>query len=204
MRVMMLAAALLMASPVLAQPAGFAIPSGAYEGDPAHTSVTFKIEHFGLSFYTARFAKVSSKVMLDAARPEASKLEVSIDARSVRTDFPFPEKTDFDKEIGTDPKFLDGNTHPTIGFVSTKVTKTGASTADITGNLTLRGVTKPVVLKAVLNGQVANHPMMKKPVFGISATTVVRRADFGLTAFEGVLGDNVTVLIEAEYGKTAG
>ncbi len=201
---MMFAAALLMAAPVLAQPAGFSIPSGTYEGDPAHTSVTFKIGHFGLSFYTARFAKVSSTVTLDAARPEASALQVTIDARSVKTDFPFPEKTDFNKEIGTDPKFLDGDKHPQIRFVSTKVTRTGANTADITGNLTLRGVTKPVVLKTVLNGQVANHPMMKKPVFGVSATTTIKRADFGLTAYEGVLGDDVTVLIEAEYGKAAG
>jgi polyisoprenoid-binding protein YceI len=203
MRAMIFAAALLMAAPVLAQPAGFTVPSGSYEGDPAHTSVTFKIKHFGLSFYTARFAKVTSKVMLDAARPQASKLEVSIDARSVRTDFPFPEKTDFDKEIGTDPRFLNGNAHPVIGFVSTRVTRTGANTADIAGNLTLRGVTKPVVLKAVLNGQVETHPMLKKPVFGISATTSIKRADFGLTVYEGVLGDEVTVLIETEYARAA-
>lgn len=193
------AALLLMAAPVVAQDMG--IPPGAYEGDPAHTSVTFKISHFGLSFYTARFATVASDVVLDVDKPEASRVVVTIDARSVKTDFPFVERTDFDKEIGTDPRFLDGNTHPEIRFVSKKIVLTGDDTADVMGELTLRGVTKPVVLKATLNGAVASHPLRKLPMFGISATTTISRKDFGLTIYEGALGDEVQVLIEAEYAK---
>lgn len=198
------AAILLMSAPAGAQEAKLDIPAGAYAGDPAHSSVTFKISHFGLSFYTARFATITSNVMLDAARPEASVVEVEIDARSVKTDFPFAAKTDFDKEIGTDPRFLDGNTHPTIKFVSTSVVITGPNTADVIGNLTLRGVTKPAVLKATLNGAMVSHPMLKVPIFGISATATISRKDFGLTVYEGALGDEVTVLIEAEYAQSAG
>lgn len=199
----MLAILLLMAAPVAAQEAKLDIPAGSYTGDPAHSSVTFKIGHFGLSYYTARFATIASKVMLDAARPAASVVEVEIDARSVRTDFPFAAKTDFDKEIGTDPRFLDGNVHPTIKFTSTKVQVTGPNSADVVGDLTLRGVTRPVVLKTTLNGAMASHPMRKLPMFGISATTTISRKDFGLTVYEGALGNAVTVLIEAEYAKTA-
>ncbi len=207
MRAMFVALAL-MAGPVMGQTAdssaALAIPAGAYEGDPTHTSVTFKISHFGLSFYTARFARVSSKVMLDVDKPEASSVAVEIDARSVRTDFPFPEQTDFDKEIGTDSRFLDGNTHPVIRFVSSKIVVTGEDTADVMGDLTLRGVRKPVVLKATLNGAVASHPLRKVPMFGISAVTTISRKDFGLTIYEGALGDEVTVLIESEYAKAGG
>jgi polyisoprenoid-binding protein YceI len=200
MRAIIVALAML-AAPVTAQPADLGIPAGAYAGDPAHTSVTFKIGHFGLSFYTARFAKVSSDVTLDVEKPEASSVVVEIDARSVKTDFPFPEKTDFDKEIGTDPRFLDGNAHPVIRFVSKKIALTGDDTADLMGELTLRGVTKPVVLKATLNGAVASHPLRKVPMFGISATTTISRKDFGLTVYEGALGDAVQVLIETEYAS---
>lgn len=200
MRAIFVALALL-ASPAMAQQADLAIPAGAYDGDPTHTSVTFKISHFGLSFYTARFAKVSSTVTLDVDSPEASSVAVEIDARSVKTDFPFPDKTDFDKEIGTDPRFLDGNTHPVIRFVSKKIVLTGDDTADVSGDLTLRGVTRPVLLKATLNGAVANHPLSKLPMFGISAVTTISRKDFGLTVYEGALGDEVTVLIETEYAK---
>jgi polyisoprenoid-binding protein YceI len=200
MRAIFVALALL-AAPLMGQTADMAIPEGAYEGDPTHTSVTFKISHFGLSFYTARFASVSSKALLDVEKPEASSVEVEIDARSVRTDFPFPDKTDFDKEIGTDPRFLDGDAHPVIRFVSKKIVLTGKDTADVMGDLTLRGVTKPVVLKARLNGAVMSHPLRKVPMFGISANATISRKDFGLTIYEGALGDEVTVLIETEYAK---
>ena len=68
------------------------VPSGRYEADPAHTSVTWRVLHLGLSHYTARFTKIGSTIMLDAADPAASKLDVTIDANSVRTDFPFADK----------------------------------------------------------------------------------------------------------------
>ena len=74
------------------------IPSGRYEVDPAHVSVTWKIGHLGLSNYTARFVNPASTVMLDAADVAKSKLDVTIKTRSVRTDFPFADKIDFDKE----------------------------------------------------------------------------------------------------------
>ena len=199
MRHMMIAIGMaVFAAPLAAAPA-LDVPSGRYASDPTHTSVTWRIKHLGLSNYTARFAKIEASVDLDAAAPANSKLSVTIDANSVRTDFPFPDKTDFDKEVGGDARFLNGEKFPQIKFVSTKIVATGAKTAKITGDLTLRGVTKPVTLDAVLNGTMPNNPMMKVPVFGISATGVVHRADFGMTFGAAFLGADVELLIEAEF-----
>lgn len=190
-----------LATPAVAQKA-FDIPSGAYVGDPTHSSVTFKIGHFGLSNYTARFTRFDTAVTLDAANPAASSVKVSIDPNSVRTDYPFPDKEDFDKKIAADPNFLASAQFPTIGFVSKSIRTTGARTAQITGDLTLRGITKTVVLDTVLNGAI-QHPMRKVPMFGISATGKINRNDFGLTYLKGILGDEVSILIEAELAPAA-
>ncbi len=189
----------LFATPALAAPA-LNVPSGRYAIDPAHTSVTFKISHFGLSNYTARFAKVSGEAMVDAAAVASSKLNVKIDANSVRTDYPFPDKEDFDKKIGNSAAFLNGAKFPDITFVSKSIILTGPKTAKISGDLTLRGVTKTVVLDTVLNGALNPHPMMKIPIFGISATAKINRSDFGLV-FPPVLGEEVTIIIESELDK---
>jgi len=201
MRSLVLAAMLVfapLAAPALAAPA-FDIPSGNYVNDPAHTSVTFKISHFGLSNYTARMASADAAVTLDAGNPEKSSVKVSIDANSVRTDFPFPATEDFDKKIGSDANFLNGAAFPQISFVSKSIKITGPKTALITGDLTLRGITKPVTLDADLNGTLVSHPFRKVPMFGISATGKIRRGDFGMTAYSAFLGDEVSIIIEAEF-----
>ncbi len=199
MRPILLAALLFASSSALAAPA-LDVPPGSYALDPTHTSVTFKISHFGLSNYTARFAKVSGEAVVDAANPAKSSVSVKIDANSVKTDYPFPDKEDFDKKIGNSEAFLNGAKFPDITFVSKSITVTGPKTAKISGDLTLRGVTKPVVLDTVLNGALNPHPYMKVPVFGISATAKIKRTDFGLN-FPPVLGDEVTIIIEAELDK---
>ena len=201
MRALIVTLALLTAMPAMAAPID--APSGVYNVDLTHTSVTWRVKHLGLSMYTARFAKVASTVQLDAAKPENSKLEVTIDANSVRTDFPFPEKEDFDKVVGGDARFLDGAKFPEIKFVSTGIAVTGAKTAKITGNLTLRGVTKPVVLDAVFNGSMAPNPMMKTQKLGVSARGSIKRSDFDMKFGQQFLGDEVELVIEAEYNKAA-
>lgn len=202
MRPLMLAAALMLAAVPAAAAPTLEVPSGRYAIDPTHTSVTFKISHFGLANYTARFAKVSGDATVDAANPAKSSISVKIDANSVRTDYPFPEKEDFDKKIGNSEGFLNGAKFPDITFVSKSIDITGPKTAKITGDLTLRGITRPVVLDTVLNGQLNPHPFLKMPAFGISATTKINRSDFGLK-FPPVLGEEVTILIESELGQAA-
>ena len=197
-------AALIAASLAIATPLGAApidAPSGRYEADLAHTSVTWRVKHLGLSNYTARFAKLASTVDVDAANPANSKLSVVIDANSVRTDFPFTDKVDFDKEIGGDARFLYGSKFPEIKFVSTGIAVTGAKTAKITGDLTLRGVTRPVTLDAVFNGTTKANPQMGAERIGVSARGTITRSDWGMTFGTQFVGDPVELIIEAEYKR---
>lgn len=118
-------------------------PSGAYVTDPTHTSLTWKISRFGLSNYTARFTTVSASLDWNTEQPETSRLRVTIDPKSVRTDFPFPTVEDFDKKIGTGSEFLAGQ--PII-FEATDIALDGGKTGIVTGDLTFRGQTHPVTL----------------------------------------------------------
>lgn len=173
-------------------------PSGGYKLDLSHASVTFRVKHLGLSNYTARFAKFDSTVDYDAKDPTRSKLTVVIDPKSIRTDFPEPAKEDFDKVLGTDEKWLAGDKHPEIRFVSTGIRRTGPNSGQITGDLSFRGVTKPVTLAATWNGAI-EHPFRKKPVFGVSAKGTIKRSEFGMTNYIPMIGDDVELQIEAEY-----
>ena len=174
------------------------VPAGTFKVDPTHASVTWKVSHMGLSNYTARFTKIDATLSFDPAKPEAAKLTASIDPMSVRTDYPFVEKENFDKVLAESAKWFNGNVAKTITFTSTAVKMTGPKTADVTGDLTLLGVTKPVVLKVTFNGGMAQHPFAKKPAVGFSASGTVKRSDFGMTANIPIIGDDVVLLIEAE------
>lgn len=174
-------------------------PAGIYKNDQSHTSVTFKVMHMGLSHYTARFSKVDATIDYDPKKPENSKLNVTIDPTSVKTDYPDPAKEDFDAKIGKDPQWLNGEKFPAITFTSTSIKKTGPTTGKITGNFTMLGVTKPLVLDVTFNNAYAQHPMTKKPAMGFSATTTIKRSDWGFGTYVPMIGDEVTVLIESEF-----
>lgn len=186
------------AAPASAQAAPLDVPAGDYVLDKTHASLTWKVKHLGLSNYTARFASFDSVIVLDPKVPTNSTVSVTIDPRSVKTDFPFPEKEDFDKVIAD--KFLMAGAHPTITFKSSSLQATGANTGKLTGDLTMMGVTKPVTMDVTLNAAM-NHPMRKVPVLGFSATGTFKRSDFGSTVLQGPIGDEITFIIEAEYFK---
>ena len=194
--------AAVLASPASAQtiplPPKIAAPSGHYAIDPTHASVTMTWQHMGLEHYTARFSKIASTVDYDAADPTRSRLEATIGANSVRTDFPFREKVDFDAEIAN--KFLHADVHPDIRFVSRRIERTGPETGHVIGDLTLNGVTRPLTLDARFDGAIVN-PLSKAVTMGISATGVVHRAEFGVTNYEPIVGDDIAFTIEAEYAK---
>lgn len=178
--------------------------AGAYFMDPAHTSVNFRINHLGLSHYTARFTKVSGELTFDPANPAAQSVTAMIDATSLQTNYPDPAKLDFDSQV--EKEFLDTAHFPQITFKSTKVEVTGPKTANITGDLTLHGVTKPVVLQAVFNGGYkpnAYDPMGAR--VGFSAKGTIKRSDFGISygipapgTTMGV-GDEIEIAIETEF-----
>ncbi len=177
--------------------------AGAYFMDPAHTSVNFRINHLGLSHYTARFTKVSGELAFDPANPAAQSVTATIDAASLQTNYPDPAKLDFDSQI--EKEFLDTAHFPQITFKSTKVEVTGPKTANVTGDLTLHGVTKPVTLQAAFNG--GYKPNAYDPLgarIGFSAKGTIRRSDFGISyglpapgTTMGV-GDDIEITIESE------
>jgi polyisoprenoid-binding protein YceI len=199
-------AASLLAGPALAQqgaaPAAPAAPAqapaGVYVLDPAHTSVSWKVLHRGLSWYTARFTGVSVELDFNPADVTKSKVTATIDPKSVETDYAktsgLPAPKDFNAEIAN--QFLKAAEHPKITFVSKSVAKTGDKTGKMTGDLTFLGVTKPVTLDVTYTGN-ANDPRSQKHKVGFSATGSFKRSDFGMGA--GPNGDEAKIEINAEF-----
>lgn len=200
-------AAVLMSVSVLAAPAKKMgpmpsdAPSGTYKVDPTHASVIWKVNHMGLANYVSRFTKFDAEIKYDAANPGNSSVSVSIDPKSVRTDFPYVDKEDFDKKLATSDKFFNGDKFPDIKFVSTKLVKTSATKGKLTGNLTMLGVTKPVVLDVTLTGAMKEHPFTKKAALGFSATGTVKRSEYGMSYGVPMIGDDVMLDINGEFSK---
>lgn len=200
--VMALAAAAAAADRVTALPAD--VPGGTYKLDPSHASLLFRVDHLGMSNYTARFVDFDATLVFDPADPAASSLTATVDARSLETDFPFPEQLDFNAQL-LGEQWLDAAANPRMTFRSTAVTLTGDNRARIDGELTLRGVTRPMSLEATLNGGYAGHPMDPHARIGFSARGTLLRSDYGMTV--GIpapgssmgVGDTVEVIIEAEF-----
>ena len=176
-----------------------AMPRGVYTLDPAHASITWKVSHMGLSNYTARFTKMDSQILLDPDNLENSKVKATVYPSSVRTDYPNVEEKDFDKNLSEDATWFNTKQFPEIKFFSTKVEKTSDTTGKVTGNLTFLGVKKEIVLDVTSNKALGNHPFVNKPALGFSATTTIKRSDFGMTSYIPQIGDEVQVIIEAEY-----
>jgi polyisoprenoid-binding protein YceI len=177
-------------------------PAGTYTLDPAHSTVVFRLSHLGFSKYTASFAKLSGTLTFDPDHPEAMTVNAAIDPKSLT--LPTPPKGFHDTLTG--PQWLDAAKYPEITFKSTKVATTGANTADVTGDFTLHGVTRPVVLHVTFNGGYAANPYDGNRV-GFSAKTTIRRSDFGMgygVPAPGTnlgVGDNLDVTIETEWNS---
>lgn len=177
------------------------LPAGAYELDPSHASLLFRVDHLGFSKYTGRLTRYDAKLQLDPARPETARLEATIDPRSLSVENP---PAGFEDELRGE-QWLNAGAHPQITYRSTKVTPTGARTARIDGDLSFRGVTRPVSLNATFNGGYRGHPMDPNARIGFSATGALKRSEFGMRY--GVpapgttmgVGDEVELIIEAEF-----
>ncbi len=173
-----------------------AAPEGAYVLDPAHASVNWSLSHSGLSFYTARFDDISGALDFNPDAPNTSRVDIRIDPKSVSTG-----DTEWDETLGTDGKYFDGNAHPEIRFVSTNSVKITETTGTVTGDLTLRGVTKPVTLNVTYNGagKSFGHP---GATLGFSAIGKMKRSDWGMDYLTNFgIGDEVTLRIEAEFNE---
>lgn len=181
-------------------------PAGLYEIDKAHTSVNFRISHMGLSEYTARFTKIEGKLNFDPANPEAMTVEATLNPKSIQTNYPDPKETDFDGQLaGKD--FLDAAQFPQITFKSTKVVKTGDHTAQVTGDLSLHGISKPITLDVTFNGSMAPSTIDPGGRVGFSAKGRLKRSDFGMgfgipaPGTNMGVGDLVEIAIETEFSK---
>lgn len=169
---------------------GFAF-ADSYELDASHTHVGFKISHLGFSETYGNFEDVSGTLELNADKPEDAKLSVTVKTASLDTGF------DARDEHVEGKDFLNVGAFPTMTFTSTKVVRTGENTADVTGDLTLHGVTKPLTLKVTLN-KLGENPMNKKTIAGFNATGSLKRSDFGITTYLPAIGDEVTLMISSE------
>jgi polyisoprenoid-binding protein YceI len=162
-----------------------------YRLDPSHSQIVFSYDHLGYSTTWGMFSGFEGTILFDAEDPAASSVEVSIPLASIFTGWEAR-----DREF-LSPAFLDAAANQTIGFVSTGIEVTGEASGKITGDLTLGGVTRAVVLDAMLN-QAAEHPVEDVPWLGFDATTTLRRSDFDAGAFAPFVSDEVQVMISIE------
>ena len=162
-----------------------------YKIDPTHTATVFSWNHFGFSTPSANFTDIQGVIKVDNAKPANSSVEVTIPISSVNTNVPA-----LDKELQEEAWF-NAAKYPNITFKSTKVETKDKKHFKITGDLTVKGVTKPVVLDAVLNKQ-GEHPMAKVPAIGFNATTSFNRSAFGIGNYVPNVGDKITVNITTE------
>lgn len=159
----------------------------------SHASINFKIRHLGFSWLTGRFDKFSGTFDYDPENPGASKISVDIDTASVNSNH-----AKRDKHL-RDPDFLDVANHPKASFVSTGVKVTGEGTADVTGNLTLHGVTKEVVIKATHIG--GGDDPWGGYRHGFSGTTSLKLKDFGIDFNLGPSAESVDLELHVEGVK---
>lgn len=191
-----------------AAPAQITAPAGQYALDPAHSSLSFRVNHLGLSTYVARFSKFTATLNLDPANPAASSVTATIDPKSVRTDYSGDYKAghpqspygSWDEDLALSPKFFNAGAHPQITFTSTSVEQAGPGKLRINGNLALLGQTHPVTLEAAVVGS-GLHPFTKRGAVGFSATGSFNRSGFGMTHLLQPLlvGDAVTIQFEGEF-----
>lgn len=172
--------------------------TGTYELTKDHASLTWKISHMGLSNYTARFTDFDATLNFDPDDPAASSVRVTINPLSVETDHPTKAES-WNAELGTETKWFNGTDFPEITFASTGIEQTSEFTGTMTGDLTFLGITKPITLDVTFNGT-GNAPWYgSRDLVGFSAHGWLKRSEFGLTTMDSILGDDVEIIIEAEF-----
>lgn len=174
----------------LATITAFAAPV-SYKMDPAHTDVIAQWSHFGYSNPIAHFGDVEGTIVYDADNIGASSVEVTLPMSGMSS-----HVAKFDEHLRSADLFDVAN-FPEATFKSTKVESAGEGKLTITGDLTLKGVTRPVVLAATIN-KVADHPMSKQPTAGFDATATFKRSDFGLGLYAPAVSDEVQIRITTE------
>lgn len=168
------------------------VRAGAYTLDADHGKITWSVGHLGYSTYYGQIAGLSAALDLDPKAPAKSRLSVTVPLSGVVTG-----NARLDQQLaGVD--FFDTAKFPTASFAATGVEPTSPTTARITGDLTLHGVTKTVSIDATFN-QAGTDPIDRRYTVGFDGWAVIKRSDFGITAYLPLLGDEVTLRIEGEF-----
>ncbi|MFU9136960.1 YceI family protein [Erwinia tasmaniensis] len=167
----------------------------SYAMDSGHTSVIVSWTHFGFSHPTADLSNITGNIDFDAKDVTHSKVDVSIPVDTINT------HVDALTSEFKGADYFDVAKFPTATFKSTKVVSKGKNKMDVYGNLTIRDITRPVVLHAILNKQ-GMHPMVKKEAVGFDATTTFKRSEFKLDKYVPAVSDDVVLTISTEaYAK---
>lgn len=176
----------------------FAVPAYAapenYSFDKAHTQILFNVSHLGFSHSWGEFLEYDGAIVFDEENPENSSVEVTIYTAGIDMD---DKKWD---EHLTGADFFHVEKYPEMTFKSTAIEITGDKTADITGDLTLLGVTKPVTLETTFN-KAGEFPMGDLYKAGFSATAKIKRSDFGMDYGLPAVGDEVNIVLEVEANR---
>lgn len=176
----------------------FVLPSvgsaAEYTIDKAHSAAIFKAHHMRAGYTYGMFLDVEGVINADPANAAANSVNVTIKTDSVTT---HDDKRD--KHL-KGPDFFNTKQFPTMTFKSTSVTKVDDTTMTLNGDLTIRGVTKPVTAKAIRTG-IGKNPQTGAEIIGYETTFTIKRSDFGMSYMVGDIGDEVTLIIGLEAGK---
>ena len=172
--------------------AGIAVAAPVrYDLDPNHTRIDFSWTHFGFSHPMGRFDRFDGDFRFDPADPTKSSVTVTIPVSSIDTGV-----AKLDAHLQT-ADFFDVANYPTATFKSTRVERAGEHGLKVTGDLTLHGVTRPVVLDVVIN-KIGPHPMAGRAAAGFDATTTIKRSDFGISNYVPNVSDEIRLWISTE------
>lgn len=180
----------LAAALALATASAFAAPV-TYKLDPNHTVVLASWSHFGFSHPSLNFGQVDGTLVYDAKNVGASSVQVTLPLAGLNSFVP-----DFDEHLRSGD-FFEADKYPNATFKSTKVEAAGEGKLKVTGNLTIKDQTKPVVLNVTLN-KAADHPMAKRAAIGFDAVSTIKRSDFGVGKFVPNVSDEVELRITTE------
>ena len=168
------------------------VSPGRYELDETHAYLTFSYSHMGLSNPRLQFAEFDAELMLNGNDMAESQVEISVNANSIDSGV-----AELDDELRS-ADFFDVANHPEIKFTSSAYEETSENTGRLSGDLTVMGVTQPVTLDVTINSAAMNR-MVRKEMIGFSAAGVIKRSDFGLTAYDQFISDELNLDIQVEF-----
>jgi polyisoprenoid-binding protein YceI len=168
--------------------------AASYQIDPVHSSILFKVKHFGAAHVYGRFNQVSGTITYDAASAAASAIKIEIPTDSIDT--ANQQRDDHLKSAD----FFNAKQFPVISFTSKKITAKANDSFEVVGDLTLHGVTKEITAEAVKTGT-GKHPRTGKELLGFETHVTIKRSDFGMAFMAGPVSDQVDLILAFEAGE---